>query len=129
VEEGILNGAMELLLDPVAWFLVVVLSALGAVAALSYYFVGRKGTEAVLSRFPRIQPQQWERARELYQEHGSGILFLSSLPVAGLVLATAAGAFGVSLATFFLWVLLGRVVRNWILFIIFEGTLHLVLGA
>jgi membrane protein YqaA with SNARE-associated domain len=103
---------MDLLLDPQAWLLVLLFSLLGVVGNLALYKIGSQGVEAIRSRFPRITPEQLERARELYNERGPWVLLLTALPVAGIILTTAAGAFGVGLAQFVLWVFIAKLVRN-----------------
>ena len=72
---------MELLLDPWAWLAVILFSILGAVGNLVNYQIGKRGVDAVLSRFPQITPERWERVGGLYKAHGPKILFLSALPV------------------------------------------------
>jgi hypothetical protein len=57
---------MELLLEPQAWLLVFLFSLLGMVGNLALYRLGSGGIEAVRSRFPRIKPEQWQRAQDLY---------------------------------------------------------------
>lgn len=117
---------MELLLDPQAWLLVASFSMLGVISNLALYKIGSQGVDAVRSHFPRLRPEQWDRARELYEERGSWVLLLTALPVAGTVLTTAAGAFGVGLTEFILWVLLGKLVRNWALVVILAQGLGLL---
>jgi membrane protein YqaA with SNARE-associated domain len=117
---------MELFLEPQAWLVVVLFSVLGVIGNLALYKVGEQGVDAVRSRFPRIKPEQWDRARELYEERGSWILLLSAVPVLGIILTTAAGAFGVGLAAFILWVMIGKLVRNWALVVIVVELLRLL---
>ena len=117
---------MHLLLDPQAWLLVVLFSMLGVIGNLALYKIGNQGEEAVRKRLPRITPEQWDRARELYEERGSWVLLLTALPVAGIILTTAAGAFGVGLAEFVLWVMIGKLVRNWALVVVVVELLRLL---
>lgn len=117
---------MELLVEPQAWLVVVLFSILGVVGNLALYKVGQQGVDAVRSRFPRITPEQWDRARELYGERGSWILLLSGVPVLGIILTTAAGAFGVGLAAFILWVMIGKLVRNWAFVVLVVELLRLL---
>jgi membrane protein YqaA with SNARE-associated domain len=82
----------------------------------------------VASRFPRIDPARWKRAGELFETRGSWILLLSFLPGLGIVLSTAAGAFGVRSHEFVLWVMVSKVARNWLLLIIVANLYYLVAG-
>jgi membrane protein YqaA with SNARE-associated domain len=119
---------MSLFLDVKIWLLVLLLSILGTVAALSFYYLGKRGTKAVLARFPQLKKERWEKLQDLYQEHGTGLLLLSSIPMVGGLLIAAAGAFGIGVSTFFLWVLASRVVRNWLVLLLFDQTLGFLLG-
>lgn len=105
------------------WGIVVGLSVLGAVAALTYYYLGKEGYEAVLKRFPEIKQEQWERVISLYDRHGAVLLFFSSIPLIGLLFTTAAGAVGLRVVVVFLWVLIGRLARNVLLFLLFDQAL------
>jgi membrane protein YqaA with SNARE-associated domain len=111
-----------------AWLLVIVLSALGVVGNLTLYKLGKEGQEAVASRFPRIDPARWKRASELFESRGSWILLLSFLPGLGVVLSTAAGAYGFRSPEFVIWVLIAKFFRNWLLLIILANFYYLVAG-
>ena len=119
---------MGQLLDIKMWLVVLVISVLGTVTTLAYYYLGKRGARAVQDRVPQITEERWDRAEHLYEEYGSKLLFLSALPVVGLLLHSAAGALGVGLAVYVIWVLLGRLVRNWVLFLLFEQALGLFVG-
>ena len=120
---------IDVFFDIKLWAVILAISALGTITTLAYYFLGKKGARAVQERVPQITDERWDRAEHLYEEHGSKLLFLSALPVAGVVLQSAAGAVGVGLAVYFVWVLTGRLVRNWVLFLLFEQTLGLFVGS
>lgn len=119
---------MALLLDLKLWLLVLLVSAVATVTALAYYYLGREGTEAVLSRFPSLEQERWERVQASYKKHGSGFLFFSFIPVLGMLLETAAGAVGLGLSVYVLWVFLGRLLRNWLLVLVTDLALRFVLG-
>ena len=111
-----------------AWLLVILLSLLGIVGNLTLYKIGKEGQEAVATRFPRIDPARWERAVELFETRGSWILLMSCLPGLGSLLSTAAGAFGVKTHEFVLWVMVAKMVRNWLLLILVFNLYRLVAG-
>lgn len=119
---------MSVLLDIRIWLVVLAISALGTVTTLAYYYLGKQGAKAVQDRVPQITEERWDRAQHLYQEYGSKLLFLSALPVVGAVLESAAGALGVGLTAYVVWVLIGRLVRNWVLFLLFDQALGLFVG-
>ena len=105
---------MDLLLEPLAWLLVVVVSLMGALTDLAFYKLGQEGYERVSSRFPQIRSEQWHRATELFEKRGSWILLLSGVPGLNVVLVTAAGALGVRVVEFILWATIGKGLRNWL---------------
>ena len=111
-----------------AWLLVILVSVLGVVGNLTLFKIGQEGQEAVASRFPRIDPARWGRAVELFETRGSWILLLSFLPGLGLILSTAAGAFGVKTHEFVLWVMVAKMTRNWLLLILIVNLYQLVAG-
>jgi membrane protein YqaA with SNARE-associated domain len=115
---------MELLLEPRAWVLVVLFSLLGVVGNLALYRLGKGGIETVRSRIPRIKPEQWQRAQDLYEKRGSWILIISGVPVLGMLLTTSAGAFGIPIVEFAIWVLAGKLLRNWLLVILIAETVE-----
>ncbi len=109
---------MDLLLEPLAWLLVILVSVLGVIGNLALYSVGKRGYDAVRDRFPQIKRERWERVATLYERHGSLALLLSGVPVLGSLLTTAAGAFGVRLPVFVLFVFIAKCVRNWLILVI-----------
>ena len=118
----------QVILEPWAWLLVILLSVLGVVGNLALYKIGKEGQESVASRLPRIDPARWKRAVELFETRGSWILLLTFLPGMGLLLSTAAGAFGVQTPEFVLWVMVAKVTRNWLLLILIANLYQLVAG-
>ena len=109
---------MELLLEPIAWLIVLLLSILGVVGNLALYRIGKGGADAIRERFPRIKPEQWQRVKSLFDEHGSLALLLSGVPLLGSLLTTAAGAFDVGLLQFILFVFVAKFVRNWLIVVV-----------
>jgi membrane protein YqaA with SNARE-associated domain len=118
----------RVILEPWAWLLVILVSVLGLLGNLGLYQLGKQGLEAVVTRFPRIKPDRWNHAGELLEARGSWILLATCLPGLGLLLSTAAGAFGISLVAFLLWIMVAKMVRNWLLLIIVANLYHLVAG-
>jgi membrane protein YqaA with SNARE-associated domain len=116
------------LLDIKIWLVVLAISGLGTVTTLAYYYLGKQGAKAVQQHVPQITDERWDRAQHLYEEYGSKLLLLSSLPMVGVVLQSAAGALGMGLVVYVVWVLIGRLVRNWALVILFNQTLGLFVG-
>jgi membrane protein YqaA with SNARE-associated domain len=113
---------MHVLLEPNAWLLVAVVTLVGTASNVILYKLGKGGTEAVLQRIPRINPERLYRAQDLVEERGSWMLLLSGIPGLGMVLVTGAGILEVRLSAFLLWVLISLGVRNWLVLIaVVEG--------
>lgn len=92
----------RVILEPWAWLVVVAVSLLGLLGNAGLYQLGKQGLEAVVTRFPRIKPERWNRAGELLRARGAWVLLLTFMPGLGLLLSTAAGAFGIRLVAFLL---------------------------
>ena len=119
---------MALLLDPKLWLLILLISVLGTIPLLTCYAVGRRGTRAVMERFPQITEDRWERAHKLYSQHGTGLVLFTAVPMLGIVLSAAAGAFGIRPFSFGAWVLVGRITRNWLTLLLFDQTMQILFG-
>ncbi len=104
----------------------MLISGLGVGAALIPYYLGKRGIEAVLERFPRLEQERLERVEDLYAEHGSGLLFFSFIPMLGVLLTAGAGVAGVQRFTFVVWVLVGRTLRNTILLVLLDQGLRIM---
>lgn len=119
---------MDLLLEPKAWFWVVLFSSLGVVGNLALYQVGKQGVDAIRKRFPRITVEQWQRVKRLYEEHGPLILLLAGVPVLGSLLTTAAGAFNIRPLTFLIFVFAAKLARNWLIVVVPLEIYRLIAG-
>lgn len=117
---------MNLLTNPLVWLLVLVLSVAGVGTALVPYYVGKRGIEAVVARFPRLEEERLRRVDGLYREHGSGLLFFSFIPMLGVLLTAGAGIVGVEISTFVIWVLVGRTLRNSIFLVLIDQGLRII---
>jgi membrane protein YqaA with SNARE-associated domain len=110
------------------WLAVVGLSAIITAAKLALYYLGRGGKEVAFKRVPRLQDDHWGRLQALCEKHGAGLLFFSFIPVVGLALEVVAGAVGVRLVVYLLWVFLGRLFFYVLLALAAEGGLQLFGG-
>jgi membrane protein DedA with SNARE-associated domain len=117
---------VNLLTDLRIWGVVLLISALDTAAAVVPYYAGRRGIEAVLTRFPRLRQERLERIEHLYQDHGSGLLFFCFLPMLGVLLAAGAGIAGIRAGAFVPWVLAGKTVRWSTLLVLFDQTLQIL---
>ena len=119
---------MILFLDPKLWLLILLISILGTIPLLTCYAVGRRGTRAVMERFPQITDERWAQTHEIYTKHGTGLVLFTAVPMLGIVLSAAAGAFGIRPFSFGLWVFVGRLARNWLTLLLFDQTMQVLFG-
>jgi membrane protein YqaA with SNARE-associated domain len=105
---------LDLLFDPLAWILVLLVTALSLGLQLASHALGQKGWHAVEERFPKFQPEQWERAQAFIQERGRPALLLTALPGVGMLLSAAAGALEIPRSALAFWATLGLLARNWL---------------
>ncbi|MEJ2737125.1 MAG: hypothetical protein P8189_26785 [Anaerolineae bacterium] len=109
---GILGWAI---LNYRLWILVLTVSAVGAAGGLVPYYVGRRGTEAVLEHYPNLKGQRWDRLEAAFRRWGAPALIVSGIPALGVTLLVAAGAQGIKRRAFLFWVFWGKMLRNWVL--------------
>lgn len=94
-------------------FLIISIAAIGSFfGALTNYFVGKKGSAFVFSRYYKIDEASLQRAEERFDRWGGLALFFSWLPFIGDVLTVIAGVLRSDLRSFVFWVFLGRLVRE-----------------
>jgi membrane protein YqaA with SNARE-associated domain len=118
----------SVLLDPVLWLVVIGASVLGAMGNLALYYLGKNGSGAVFARFPSLEGERWEQIGGYYQRHGGKLLLFSAVPGLGTVLTTGAGAYGIRRISFLFWVILAKMMRNWVLLLFFHQSFQVLRG-
>lgn len=108
------------------WILVLTVSAVGTAGGLVPYYVGRRGTEAVLKHYPNLKGQRWDRLEAAFGRWGAPTLIVSGIPALGVALLVAAGAMGIKRGAFLFWVFWGKMLRNWVLAFTFLLGLQIV---
>lgn len=107
---------MEIFFNLRYWLLIVAISLVGVSASLANYYLGLRGSGAVFDRYPELESSEsWSKVNGWFQRWGSRTLALSPVPLLGTALAAAAGIFGIRMAVFLIYALIGKIVRNWIL--------------
>lgn len=109
---------IDVLTDPEIWLLILAISALGSLARLANFYAGQRGKEKIESVYTQIKPETWERALGSYQRLGPLPLLAASIPFIGTVLTIGAGMAGVGRNSFLLWVMISKVIRNWVLVLV-----------
>lgn len=93
--------------------LIVLIATIGSfLGALTNYFVGKKGSDFIFSRYYKIDQASLDRAEERFNRWGGLALFFSWLPFVGDVLTVIAGVLHTDLRKFTFWVFLGRILRE-----------------
>jgi len=100
------------------WFVVILISLIGVLNKLLYFKIGEEGRQAIAEHIPRLEPEQLESVERRYQEGGSRLLLLSSIPALGSAIAAAAGLFETPLPRFVLLVFISSLVRNILILIV-----------
>ncbi|MFO7577065.1 MAG: YqaA family protein [Pelovirga sp.] len=91
---------------------VVVTATVGnTLGATTNYLIGRWGSDWLIRRVLRIEPQRQRRAERWFQRYGSISLLLSWLPVIGDPLCLVAGTLHTSAGRFLLLVSTGKALR------------------
>ena len=98
-------------LDYNTWLILIVATAGNYLGGLTNYYVGKKGSDFIFSRFIKIEPEKIERARGLYGRWGAPVTFFSWVPVIGDPLLVVAGMLDMNLLAFTFWVGLGKFLR------------------
>lgn len=93
------------------WLILLFATTGNFLGALSNYYVGKIGNRHFLSKYVAPDSEKMTKARELYQRWGAPILFFSWMPIIGDPLTVIPGILNGSMATFVIWVLLGRALR------------------
>lgn len=82
--------------------------------SVTNYYVGKLGTNFVLSRYIKIEPEKRQKAEKMYRKWGGPVLFLAWMPVVGDPLTVMAGVFNLDLRVFTFWVGLGKSFRYFV---------------
>ena len=93
------------------WWIVVVATLGSYSGSVLNYYVGKKGTDFVLSRYIKIDPKSWTKAENFYNRWGPVALFFAWVPFIGDPLTAVAGALHMHFGSFSFWVILGKTLR------------------
>jgi membrane protein YqaA with SNARE-associated domain len=119
---------VHLLTNPAAWLAVLSFTVFGVAINVGSYHVGQRGGAAVRKRFSNISAERWEQVEGWYNRWGSWLLVLSAVPGLGTLLTAGAGMVGIRFLPFLLWVSSSKLVRNWLLALLFYGGYRRIAG-
>ena len=109
---------IDVLADPQIWLVILIISTLGSLARLANFYAGQRGKDKIKEVYTQIKPETWENALAAYQRMGPLPLLVASIPFIGTVLTIGAGMAGIGRNSFILWVMISKVIRNWVLVLI-----------
>ncbi|SRR6056297_119007 len=98
--------------DPLLVFSVA--TAGNTLGSITNYYVGKLGTNFVLSRYIKVNSGKRQKAEKMYRKLGAPILSLAWVPIIGDPLTVVAGVFNLELRIFIFWVALGKSLRYFV---------------
>ncbi|UCG24337.1 MAG: hypothetical protein JSW55_19825 [Chloroflexota bacterium] len=119
---------MDNLGDLGLWAMVLVISVVGVFTKLVYFKIGQGGREAILEHIPKLDPEQLADVEDRYENGGSRVLLLSSIPAIGSAIAAAAGLLETPVPTFVVLVLISNLIRNGLVVFVFGQSIKLLSG-
>jgi membrane protein YqaA with SNARE-associated domain len=97
-------------------WLIILFSTCGSVlGSVTNYYVGKKGTDFVLARYFKVEPESLVRAERFFERWGSITLFFSWVPFIGDPLTLVAGVAHVDFRVFIFWVTIGKLLRQFVI--------------
>jgi membrane protein YqaA with SNARE-associated domain len=97
-------------------WLIILFSTSGSVlGSVTNYYVGRKGTDFILARYFKMEPESLVRAERFFERWGAVTLFFSWVPFIGDPLTLVAGIAHVDFRVFIFWVTLGKLLRQFVI--------------
>jgi membrane protein YqaA with SNARE-associated domain len=116
----------DLFLDWRAWAIVLILTVLTLITSVAKYRLGQSGFEGLKEHFPQVSDERWEKLGNYFQRYGSPVVLFSFIPVFAWIIPPAAGAYGIRFGPFLIWAFMAKMVRYWILVLIFVGGYRLI---
>ncbi len=116
---------LEVLINPIAWFIVLLLSGVGVLIHLGQYKIGERGEVAVMDIIGEDSYKKLQRAKELIRRRGAPALLLTAIPGVASVLAFTAGLAKLQIGSFVIFVFIAKLVRNWLILLSAAGVLNI----
>ena len=104
----------------------VVASVVTGLASMVYYALGKKGSEAVFEKHPRLNRKRWGQVQAWYRQYGTAVLLLTIVPFVSTVIVMGAGAFGIPERKVLIWAIAGRFIR-YVLYLMLVLILYFVI--
>ena len=105
---------------------VVVASVVTGLGSMVYFALGKKGSEAVFEKHPRLDRKRWDQVQAWYERYGTAVLLLTTVPFVSSVIMMGAGAFGIPERRVLVWAIAGRFIR-YVLYLLLVLVLYFVI--
>ncbi len=116
--KNVIQFILQNLIDYRAWLVILSLGLVELLVNLAKYYLGRQGMAEVQKRFPKVEPDQWNRLKKWVEQGGGPVLLLMAVPVLSSLLAVTAGVYGLRAISFVWWAYLAVISRNWLLYLL-----------
>jgi membrane protein YqaA with SNARE-associated domain len=116
---------LEVLTNPVAWFVVLLMSGVGVLIHLGQYKIGERGEAAVLEIVGEASYDKLQKAKDLIHRRGAPALLLTAIPGVASVLAFTAGLAKLQIASFVIFVFIAKLARNWLILLSAAGVFNI----
>lgn len=90
------------------WMVGIVATVGNFAGALTVFYMGKKGTEYLLERYPRLEGDRLKQAETWFKRWGPPVLLLAGLPVIGDPICLVAGSLHMNIWTFSIWTFFGK---------------------
>ena len=117
---------LDVLTNPVAWFVVLLMSGVGVLIHLGQYKIGERGEAAVMEIVGEASYDKLQKAKDLINRRGAPALLLTAIPGVASVLAFTAGLAKLQIASFVLFVFIAKIARNWLILLSAAGVFNIV---
>ncbi len=116
---------LEILKNPSAWFLVLLLSGIGVLVHFGQYKIGERGELAIQKHIGEGFADKLQRAKDLINRGGARAMLLTAIPGLGSALALGAGLARIQVLAFILFVFTAKLIRNTLLLLSYAGALEI----
>jgi len=116
---------LDILTNPLAWFLVLLMSGVGVLFHFGQYKIGERGESAVQKHIGEGFADKLQKAEDLINRGGAPAMLLTAIPGLGSVLALTAGLARIQILAFIFFVLVAKLIRNALLLLSYAGVMDI----
>ncbi len=117
--------ALDILTNPLAWFLVLLMSGVGVLVHFGQYKIGERGESAIQKHIGDDFADKLQRAKDLINRGGAPAMLLTAVPGLATALALTAGLARIQVLAFILFVFVAKLIRNTLLLLSYAGVMNI----